>query len=124
MARTGSVVLTATSTGVTNSTLTITVNQEAGPSVAVSPETINASAGGGENFTVTVTNPTSSDVLTWTLANSEAWIAVSPSSGYTGESFVVTIQGANPNSSVRIGTITVTASNGTTATVTVYQNGS
>jgi hypothetical protein len=125
VARTGTVTLTATSTGVQNPTITITVNQEAGASIAVSPASYNATSAAGETFTVTVTNPTNSDVLTWTAANADSWISVVPDTGDTNNgTFTVTIQSANPTSNVRTGTITLTASNGATAEVKVYQAGS
>ena len=122
-ARTGTITLTPYTTGGTNS-LTITVNQEAGASLAVSPDTYSALAAGGEIFTVTVTNPTTSDVLSWTLESSVGWLFPSTTSGTTGNSFTITVQTANPSSSPRVGVITLTASNGATATVTVNQQGS
>lgn len=123
-ARTGTITLTATSTGVSNPTLTITVNQDVGGSIAVRPTTINASAAGNQNFSVSVYNATNSDILNWTVTNDETWIKILPLTGQTNESFTVTVQGPNPTSSVRSGVITITADNGSVAYVTVYQNGS
>ncbi|MCP4149935.1 MAG: BACON domain-containing protein [bacterium] len=126
-ARTGTITITATSTGVLNPTLTITINQDAGGAVAVSPETYSALASGGESFTVYVTNYSNDDLLTWTLTNTESWISVTPVTGNTdGGSFVVTIQSANTATVERTGTIVVTATNtidgtASTASVKVYQ---
>jgi hypothetical protein len=122
--RTGKVILTVTTTGVSNSQVEIIVNQEAGPAVAVSPDTYTAKAAGGESFTVYVYNKNTSDVLYWTAANLDSWIYFTPASGTTGNSFTVTIQNANPTSNPRQGVITITASNGTQATVIVTQEGS
>lgn len=126
-ARTGKIYLIPTSTGVSNPRVTIEVSQKAGAKIEVSPETVNASAAGNESFTIDVYNanyPDNTEVLTWDITNDETWIKVTPTTGQTGETFVVTVQGANPTSAVRSGVITVTADNGTVTTVTVYQNGS
>jgi hypothetical protein len=124
-ARPGTITLTATSTGVSNPTLTITVNQEAGGSIAVTPTTVTASAAGNESFTINVYNATNSDVLDWTVTNDETWIKITPTSGQTGETFIVTVQGPNPSPAVRSGVITVTdTTNNTVKHVYVYQNGS
>jgi len=123
-ARTGRVILTVTTTGVSNSQVEIIVNQEAGPAVAVSPETYTARAAGNESFTVYVFNKNTSDVLYWTATNLDSWITFTPINGTTGNSFTVTVQGANPTSNPRQAVITVMASNGTEATVIVTQEGS
>jgi hypothetical protein len=126
-ARTGEIKLIPTSTGVSNQEVTIIVNQEAGARIEVSPETVTASAAGNESFTIDVYNanyPDNTEVLTWDITNDETWIKITPTTGQTGETFTVTVQGPNPTSAVRSGVITVTADNGTVAYVTVYQNGS
>jgi hypothetical protein len=123
-ARTGRVILTVTTTGVSNSQVEIIVNQEAGPAVAVSPETYTARAAGNESFTVYVFNKNTSDVLYWTATNLDSWITFTPINGTTGNSFTVTVQGANPTSNPRQAVITVRAANGTEATVIVTQQGS
>lgn len=133
VARTGTVTLTPTSTGVTN-TVTITVNQEAGPSLAVTPGNYSALAAGGETFTVTVTNPTNSDVVEWIADTDTTWLGFFPNpvppTGFTGGSFTVEIQTANPGTATRIGVVTVylvvggVQNTDVTATVTVAQAGS
>jgi len=122
--RTGKVILTVTTTGVANSQVEVIVNQEAGPAIAVSPETYTARAAGSESFVVYVFNKNSADVLYWTATNDDSWITFTPVNGTTGNSFTVTIQNANPTSNPRQAVITVRASNGTEATVIVTQEGS
>lgn len=122
--RTSTVTLTPTSTGVTN-IVTITVTQSGGATIAVSPTTYSAPSTGSHTFTVTVTNPNSSDVLTWTADSAATWIGISPTSGTTASaSVIITVQTANPGSTPRQALITFTGSNGTTATVLVTQAGS
>lgn len=120
-ARTGTITITATTTGVTNPTRTITVNQEAGGSIALDVTSRNVLAS-GESFTVNVTNPTTSDTLTWTLSNSDSWINANPTSGSTPGSFTITVI-PNGTGSTRTGVYTVTGSNGSTATLTINQAG-
>lgn len=125
-ARTGTITLTPITTGVPN-TVVITINQEAGASIALSTydETIPASVGAGYSFTVYVTNPTTSDIINWVATNSDAWITASPTSGTTGGgSFTVTIQTDNPSSNIRQGVITITGSNGAQAELLITQEGS
>ncbi len=124
-ARTGTVTLTSTSTGI-NQTVTITVHQEAGASIAVDVTSRNVLAA-GETFTVNVTNPTTSDTLTYLLENLDAWIAVSP--GVTGTTpgtfnLIVSPNGTGiPRSGVYTITVTSVVGLGATATVTINQDG-
>ncbi|NIM15951.1 MAG: hypothetical protein GTO45_28455 [Candidatus Aminicenantes bacterium] len=123
--RTGKVTLTVTSTGVSNSQVEITVNQTAGPAVGVNPETYTASAAGGDTFVVNVFDKNNHpDILYWNATNLDSWIYFTPSSGTEDNNIIVTIQTANPTSNPRVGIITITATNGTTATVTITQKGS
>ncbi len=121
--RTGTVTLTPTSTGVTNIVI-ITVNQGGGPSLAVSPTTYTSPATAGSTFIATVTNPTSSDVMTWSVNTDVTWIGIVPNNGTTANaSVLITIQAANPNTTPRQAIITFLASNGAKATILVTQVG-
>lgn len=125
-ARTGTLTLTPVTTGVPN-TVVITINQEAGASIALSTydETIPASVGAGYSFTVFVTNPTSSDIISWVASNGDPWITAAPTTGTTGGgSFTITIQTDNPSSNVRQGVVTVTGANGSQAQLLITQEGS
>ena len=131
-ARTGQVILTPTSIGVSN-TVTITVNQEAGPSLALDIETRNVAVG-GDVFTVSVTNPTNSESVPFivtsnnppmigagglqpTSGNTPAGISIIVNNNATGliRTAVVTFTGAIPN---------VPAAQQPTVTLTVTQQGS
>jgi hypothetical protein len=121
-ARTGTVTITATSTGVLNPTVTITVIQEAGASLAVDVTSRNVLAA-GETFIVNVRNPTTSESLYYELTNPDPWITASPLAGTTPGQFSITVN-ANGTGLPRNGVLTVTApSNGATATVTINQDG-
>jgi len=122
-ARSGTITLTPTSTGA-NNIVTITVNQDAGASIITDISVFNTGQAGGDTQQVTVTNPTTTDILTWTVDSDETWIGLSPTSGTTESgTFTITIQAANPNAASRQGIITVTASNGATAVILVVQAG-
>lgn len=112
--RTGKIVITATSNKVVNKTLEITVNQTAGPTLALSPsEIVVSSNSSGTVKTILVINPSSSDVITWKLKNDTSWLQESPqgasSGSVTGSTFTVTIQTDNTETYDRIGYITVQA---------------
>lgn len=105
-ARTGQVILTPTSIGVSN-TVTITVNQEAGPSLAIVPETKNVGVL-GEPFSVTVTNPTNSDAVGFTVTSNETWISFNPTNGNTPAGISIQVNN-NGTGQVRTGVVTFTA---------------
>jgi len=127
-ARTGQVILTPTSIGVSN-TVTITINQEAGPSLAIDIETKNAAVG-VETFSVTVTNPTNSDAVNFTVSSNDTWLSFTPTSGNTPAGISITVS-ANGTGQVRTGVITfngaipnVTAAQQPKVTLTITQQGS
>ena len=127
-ARTGQVILTPTTTGVSN-TVTITVNQEAGPSVAINIDSKNVAVG-GEVFTVTVTNPTNSDACPFSVTKSAGtgWIVISPTSGLTPAGISITVN-ANGTGQIRTGTVIFTntspgAAGSQTVQLDVTQQGS
>jgi hypothetical protein len=120
-ARTGQVILTPTSIGVSN-TVTITVNQEAGPSIALDIETKNVAVG-GETFTVTVTNPTNSDAVNFTVTSNDTWLSFTPTSGNTPSGISITVN-ANGTGQIRTGVVTFTDENNNEVTLTITQQGS
>jgi hypothetical protein len=122
-ARSADVVLTVTSTGVANKEVRITVNQDVGASISVDPAVITAQGNTTSSWSVYIDNPTTVDVLTWTATNLDTWIFFTPSSGTTGNSIIITVQTVNPTSNPRTGVITITASNGAVATITLTQEG-
>lgn len=79
IARTGYVYIIPTTTGISNPNgVTITVTQDAGPSLAVDVKTKTVGAG-GEIFNVWITNPTDpTEPLTYTLVNADSWVKASP----------------------------------------------
>jgi hypothetical protein len=127
-ARTGQVILTPTSIGVSN-TVTITVNQEAGPSLAL--DIVTKSVGvGGETFSVTVTNPTNNEAAAFTVTSNETWLSFTPASGNTPTGVSITVN-ANGTGQVRTGVITfngaipnVPAAQQPIVTLTITQQGS
>lgn len=121
--RSADVVLTVTSTGVANKEVRITVTQDPGASIEVDQPTITAPGDNTSSWSVYISNPTTSDVLTWTATNLDTWIFFSPSSGTTGNSIIVTVQTVNPTSNPRQAVVTITATNGATATITITQQG-
>jgi hypothetical protein len=120
-ARTGQVILTPTSIGVPN-TVTITVNQEAGPSIALDITSKNVAVG-GETFTVTVTNPTNSDAVNFTVTTNDTWVTFTPTSGNTPAGISITV-GANGTGQVRTGVVTFEDENTNQVTLTITQQGS
>lgn len=90
---------------------TFTVNQDAGCSAAVAPDTIAAPAvGGSQNVQVTIPSD-----CAWTSASNAAWISISSGSSGTGNGTVQLAIGVNTGPA-RTGTATVAA-----RTVTVNQ---
>ncbi len=127
-ARTGQVILTPTTIGVPN-TVTVTVIQEAGPSIALDITTKNV-AMGGETFSVNVTNPTTSDSVNFTVTTNSTWITFTPTSGNTPSGISITVT-ANGTGQVRSGMVTFTgaipgvaAADQPKVTLTVTQQGS
>lgn len=121
--RTADVVLTVTSTGVANKEVRITVTQDVGATIEVDQPTITAPGNSTSSWSVYISNPTTSDVLTWTATNLDTWIFFTPASGTTGNSIIITVQNVNPSSNPRQAVITITASNGAIATITLTQEG-
>jgi hypothetical protein len=123
VSRWADVVLTVTSTGVANKEVRITVSQDPGASIVVDPAAFTVDGDKSSSTAVLIDNPYNDDVLTWTATNLDTWIYFTPASGTTGNSITITVQNANPTSNPRTAVITITASNGATATITVTQEG-
>jgi hypothetical protein len=104
-ARTGQLILTPTSIGVSN-TVTITVNQEAGPSLALNFTTRSVGVG-VETFKVNVTNPTNSDSVNFNVTSSDSWIGFQPATANTDTVISITTYG-NHTGIIRTGTVTFT----------------
>lgn len=128
--RIGKVTISATNT--TSTEVVITVNQlvsDVTPSLAAAPADIYVPASGNVKYTVTVSNPTTDDVLNWTLDSDATWLGIKPTSGDTlhNDEFEVKVQGANPDPTDRVAKIYITATytGGTAvAIVKVRQQGS
>jgi len=127
--RTGIVALTATSTGLINPVKEISIIQEAAePSLAVSTNSIAANANdAGRTYTVIISNPSTSDVLTWTLDSDATWLGVTPVTGTTkGGVITITIQTNNTSATARTAVITITSPQATcrpSIDITVTQDG-
>jgi len=120
-ARSTEIKLYPTSTGVANSEVTITINQEAAGTLAVDISERNVGAG-GETFIVNITNPTTSEAITFSLSiTGSSWISVVPSSMATPSQLSITV---SPNASAlqRTGYITITASSGAEVVITITQS--
>ncbi|MDR0333653.1 MAG: hypothetical protein LBI15_09340, partial [Dysgonamonadaceae bacterium] len=106
--------------GATNEILVGSWSQSAAAvTLTVSPGTLSftaaANGGGNQNVTVTTNNPN------YTVSSNQTWATV-PSGAQTGGTFSVGINAANPTTTARTATITVTAGS-ETRTVTVTQAG-
>jgi len=111
--RTGTLVVSATGAG----TQTVTVTQAAGAAtLTVSPLTIDIAAMGGDT-TITITSNTS-----WAVASNQSWLTVAPLSG-SGNGTVMLTSEANPSSSARSATVTVSATGAASQTVLISQQG-
>lgn len=120
-ARSTEVKLYPTSTGVANSEVTITVNQEAAGTLSVDITERNVGAG-GETFIVNISNPTTSEAIVFALSiTGSTWISVVPSSMATPSQLSITV---SPNASglQRTGYITITASTGAEVVITITQS--
>lgn len=120
-ARSTEIKLYPTSTGVANSEVTITVNQEAAGTLSVDISERNVGAG-GETFIVNVTNPTTSEAISFGLSiTGSSWISVVPSSMATPSQLSITV---SPNASAlqRTGYITIMASTGAQVVITITQS--
>src|SRR5688572_27022840 len=99
--------------GIFATSVPATVFAGGGTNLTVSPAALSLAAGASSG-TVSVTSNTS-----WTVADNQAWITVSPTGGSNNGSFTVSAT-ANTTTTARTGTVTVTGG-GVTRTVAVTQ---
>jgi hypothetical protein len=112
---TRSATVTIAGTGIPSQIVTVT---QAGVAsvLSVSPSTLNVNAAAGSSNTFTVTSNVS-----WTATSDQTWLTVSPVSGSNNASITL-IAGANPNTSIRTATITISSTGVASKTITVTQN--
>jgi len=90
-------------------------SQEQTSTLSVSTSTLSVAAANGSMATFNVTSNVS-----WTVASTQSWLSVNPSSGSGNGTVTVTAQ-TNPTTSTRTATVTVSGSGVTSQTVTVTQ---
>ena len=101
-------------TGVATQLIIITQAAQ-GPVLSVAPTSLNYSAPGGTQ-TITVTSNTA-----WTVTEALSWLSVSPAQGSNNGSFSV-VCSPNTGTTLRSGTITVSATGVPSQTITVNQS--
>jgi len=80
------------------------------PTLVTDPSVINAPASSaGNTYSVRVMNPTTDDVLLWSLSSETTWISYSPKGGTVNSTFILTIQTNNTTGVQKTGYVTVTA---------------
>ena len=107
-----------TSTTAPTGTGSAASNCTAGPTLSVSPATVNVAAAANSTGTFSVTSN-----VPWSVTDDQDWLTASPASGSNNGTVTVTAQ-ANAGTSARTATVSVSASGVTTQTVTVSQAGS
>jgi hypothetical protein len=118
--------ITISATGATNTPqaipVTLTVTAAPTPTIGLSTTALSFTAvQGGTNpasQTVTITN-TGSGTLSWSAAESAAWLSVSPASGIGNGSFTVSVNTAGLSAGTVSAPITITASGATNTPQTV-----
>ena len=93
-------------------------NCSGGTTLSVSPTTLNISAAANSTGTFGVSSNTS-----WTVADNQPWLTVSPPSGANNATVTVTAE-QNTSPSARTATINVSATGAPTQTITAIQSGS
>ena len=88
-----------------------------GATLSVSPSAVNVAAAANSAGTFNITSNTS-----WTVADNQPWLTVSPTSGSNNGTVTVTAQ-ENTSASARAATVTVSATGVPSQTVTVTQSG-
>jgi hypothetical protein len=92
-------------------------NCAAGTTLSVSPATISLAAAANSTGTFSVTSNTS-----WTVADDQTWLSVSPASGSNNGTVTVTAQ-QNTGTAARTAVVTASATGVSSQTVTVTQSG-
>ena len=93
-------------------------NCSGGPTLSVSPTTVNVAAAANSTGTFNISSNTN-----WTVADDQAWLTVSPASGSNNATVILTAQ-QNTSTSVRTGAVTVSATGVPSQAVTAIQSGS
>jgi len=106
-----------TSTAAPTGTGSAATNCAAGTTLSVSPATVNVAAAANSTGTFAITSNTS-----WTVADNQDWLAVSPASGSNNGTETVTAQ-QNTGTGARTAIVTVSATGVPSQTVTVTQAG-
>ena len=88
-----------------------------GATLSVAPGTVNVAAAANSAGAFDITSNTS-----WTVADNQSWLTVSPTSGSNNGTVTVTAQ-ENTSASARTATVTVSATGVPSRTVTVTQSG-
>jgi hypothetical protein len=93
-------------------------NCSGGPTLSVSPTTVNVAAAANSSAMFNVSSNTS-----WTVTDDQAWLSASPASGSNNGTVTVSAQ-QNTSTSVRTAAVTVSATGVPSQTVTAIQSGS
>ena len=97
----------------------ITITQAAGilPStLSVSVNSVSIAKDAGSSASIDITSN-----VTWTAISNQSWLTVNPNTSYLGDGTLILTGTANPNSTVRTATITVSANGVTSKTIIVTQ---
>ena len=108
-------IITVSSTGLENKTITVT-QDAALPYLNISTQEISIAANEGSTNTFTITSNT-----TWNLVCNQSWLTVNPTSG-SGNLTINMTAASNPVTSPRSSTITVTATGIEEKTITITQD--
>ena len=109
--------VTFSATGVNSVTVTVT-QAAAGPTLAVTPSTINVAASSGATGTFNITSNTG-----WNVSDNADWLSLSSSSGTGNGTITVTTSSANSSAGARSANVTFSATGVSSVTVTVTQAG-
>jgi len=109
--------VTFSATGVTSVVVTVT-QSGAGPTLAVTPSTINVAASSGVTGTINITSNTG-----WTASEITDWLNLSTSSGTGNGTITVTTASANFSVNTRSANVTLSATGVNSVTITVTQSG-
>ena len=111
-----SAIITVTGSGVSDQTINVT-QAGAAAYLMLSPGNLSLAYSGGSTGTFNITSNTS-----WTVTSNQVWLSVSTAAGTNNSSILVTAT-ANPSTSQRTATITVSGTGVTSQTVSVTQAG-
>ncbi len=116
--RTGTISITPS--GGTAQLYSLTQAPQITGTITLNPSSVAAPAP-ASNGTIQVTS--TNQALTWTAVSNNSWLTITQGASGTGNGSFQYSAGGNTSAAARMGTITVTPSNGTGATLTVTQAG-